>query len=286
MFEPLTLPSTARWTIPPVGDLSGLRVTVSYPARGTSSKIPALILLDGDTMFLTATEFVRTVNLVTAGEFPQVAIVGVMRDEPHHMSYVSSRFRDFTPQPWVLPGPFAEDNAITTMGTGGAHNLLESLEREVLPQVRQCLDSVGHTMGEVAIGGWSLSGLFACWAWLERPDLFAHLLAISPSLWWNDAGLLDSPFATRPEGQRAFVCVGENEEGDVTKVYPQRFANAPQRELAAMVTNAATFARMVAEAGATVESLALPDEHHVTVQAVAISRGLRHLYAERGVSRT
>lgn len=279
MTEPFVLPASEGWTIPSGSDASGLRIALSSPARVTSGPLPLIVLLDGDFLFLTATEFVRTANLVTMGDFPAVAVAGVMRDEPNPMSYVASRFRDFTPQQWVLPGPFAEDNALTTMGTGGASSLLESLERDVLPQVHERLLARGFGVNQVSIGGWSLSGLFASWAWLTRPDLFSHLLAVSPSLWWNDASILKGTFARRPQGQRAFVCVGEHEEGDLAQVYPQRFANAEQRELAGMVRNAAEFARRAEMAGATVQSLALPDEQHVTVQSVAMARGLRHLYS-------
>lgn len=164
------------------------------------------------------------------------------------------------------------------MGTGGASSLLSSIEHEVLPQVADHLTTNGLELGEVAIGGWSLSGLFASWAWLERPDLFPHLLAISPSLWWNDASLLAAHFAPRSSEHKAFVCAGEHEEGDVDRVYPQRFANAAQREMAAMVRNALRFGELASGTGAQVRTVSFTDEHHITVQAAAIARGLVHLF--------
>jgi hypothetical protein len=75
-----------------------------------------------------------------------------------------------------------------------------------------------------------------------------------------------------------FVGVGEHEEGDPTKVYPQRFANGPQREMAAMVSNAQRFAGAATRAGAVVDSVVFTDEHHITVQAAALARGLKHLF--------
>lgn len=253
-------------------------MTLALPTLGLSPHTPVVVLLDGDFLFLTATEFARTVSLVTVGEFPPMAIVGVTRDEVDPMRYVASRFRDFTPDEWVLPGPFSDDNAMAHMGTGGASGLLQSLESAVIPQVRERLVAAGGGMGSVAVGGWSLSGLFASWAWLQRPDLFDHLLAISPSLWWNHASILDSPMLARPSGQRVFVGVGEHEEGDLTKVYPQRFANGSQRDMAAMVSNAQRFAEAAARSGAAVESVVFTDEHHITVQAAALARGLKHIF--------
>ena len=278
MTEPVVLPASARWTIPGESATAGLRVSLAMPMTRSKEPVRALLVLDGDSLFHTATEFVRTVRHVTMGHFPQVAVIGVVRDEPHGMQYVASRFRDFTPQQWTLTGPFADDNAMATMGTGGATEFLASIEQQVLPQVRTELSASGHDLGEIAIGGWSLSGLFASWAWMQRPDLFPHLLSISPSLWWHDASILDERFGARPSTHKVFVCSGEHEEGDTSKVYPQKFANAAQREMAAMVRNAARFGVLAAATGADVDSVAFPGEHHITVQAAALARGLRHIY--------
>ncbi len=278
MTTPFVLPASTTWTVPSGTTEPGLRVSLALPTGRMDQRTPVVVLLDGDFLFLTAVEFARTVNLVTLGEFPSLAVVGVMRDEVDPVRYVSSRFRDFTPQEWVLPGPFADDNAMASMGTGGAAGLLALLESRVIPQVGEQLTAAGTRMGAITIGGWSLSGLFATWAWLERPDVFSHLLSISPSLWWNHASILDADIEPRPEGQRVFVGAGEHEEGDLSKVYPQRFANAAQRDMAAMVRNAARFGELAARAGAVVDSVAFTEEHHITVQAAAIARGLKHIH--------
>lgn len=278
MVELISLPESARWTIPTEGDGPGLRVSIAVPAASSPSTFPAVVLLDGDFLFLTATEFVRSLHLVTMGDFPPVAVIGIMRDESDPLRYISSRFRDFTPQTWTLTGPFADDNAMAWMGTGGAAAFLNCIENSVLPRVAEHLALSGHQLGRLAVAGWSLSGLFASWAWLERPDLFSDLLAISPSLWWNDASILDRPFLPRPEGHKAFVCAGEHEEGAVDKVYPRRFANAAQREMAAMVRNAATFGVLASQTGADVDAWTFSEEHHVTVQPAALARGLRHIF--------
>lgn len=278
MPDPVVLPASERWTVTPEGHETGIRVTLSLPVGVTSGNVPLLVLLDGDTMFLTATEFARTANLVTMGTFPPVAIVGLMRDEKDHVKYIATRFRDFTPVEWTLTGPFEEDNAMMSLGSGRADDFLTAIENDVLPQVRQRLSSAGFTAGETAIGGWSLSGLFACWAWATRPDLFPHALAITPSLWWDDASLLASPLAHKSGDHKIFICAGEHEEGDPSKFYPPQFSNPPQNEMAAMVRNAQTFALMAADAGASVDHVTMTGEHHVTVQSAAMSRGLRHLF--------
>lgn len=278
MTEPVVVPASERWTHPDAAGGAGLRVTLSVPVFREDAPVHVLVVFDGDTMFLTATEFARTIRMVSLGTYPQVAVVGVMRDEPDQLRYISSRFRDFTPQEWHLPGPFEPDNAFAVFGTGGAPALADEVQHAVLPEVQRRLAEHGMTVGETCIAGWSLSGLFASWAWLHRPEVFAHMIAISPSLWWHDASILDAPVTPMSSTRRAFICAGQHEEGDPALVWPPQFANPAQRELAAMVRNAARFASMAADAGADVCHIEYPDEHHITLQAAAITRGLRHVF--------
>jgi hypothetical protein len=268
MTEHFVVPGTQTWSD---GDL---RVALSAPPSARGS-VPLLVLLDGQTMFLTATEYSRTVRHVTMGALDAVAVLGVWRETSDPMEYVATRFRDFTPYEWTVTGPFEGDNAMATHGTGGAGEFLDLLVDVVLPSVRQRAD-----IGEVSIGGWSLSGLFAAWAWRERPDVFTHLVAISPSLWWSHARMLTESIAPRPNA-RAFISAGEHEEGDVALVWPQVFANAAQRDMAAMVRNAVEFGRMCSAAGAATETVVFPGEHHVTLAPASIARAVQHLYGGR-----
>lgn len=266
MAERFTVPGTDTWM---EGDL---RVVLSTPL-GAAGPVPLLVLLDGQTMFLTATEYSRTVHSVTMGALPPVAVLGVWRDSAHPLDYIASRFRDFTPYEWVLPEPFAVDNALATKGTGGAGAFLDLLIDRVLPAARDRVE-----VSDVSIGGWSLSGLFAAWAWRERPDVFTHLVAISPSLWWSDGQMLTEPIARRA-GTKALVTAGEREEGDMSLVWPQIFANAAQRHSAGMVRNAVVFGAMCEAAGVDTQTVVFADEHHVTLAPASVARAMHHLYA-------
>lgn len=257
--------------------LGDLHVAVAFPMR-PSGPVPLLLLLDGQSLFLTALEFARTVSLVTMGALPPVCVAAVWRDSPGHLDHLSTRFRDFTPYEWVLPEPFADDNALVRHGTGGAGAFLGELLEGVLPTVAERAAAAGCSLGDTAIGGWSLSGLFAAWAWRERPDRFQHLLAISPSLWWADGRLLREPMPTRT-GSRAVISAGEREEGDMALVWPQLFAHAAQREAAGMVRNAVAFGQMCAAVGVDAQTFVVADEHHVTLMPASLARGLRHIWA-------
>lgn len=251
------------------------RITLTTPLFPSDGPVPLVVMLDGHTMVLTATEMSRTVSMVTMGTLPPVAFVAITRDTGDQLEYISSRFRDFTPDEWVLPGPFEPDNAMVQHGTGGAHALLDAIVDEILPAVRE---RVAVSDDRIGVCGWSLSGLFAAYAWRERPDVFAHLVAISPSLWWNHASLLDQPLPERPASHRVLVTAGEHEEGDVSLVWPRQFANGPQREMAAMVGNALRFGELAAASGATVETAVLSGEHHVTLVPASIAKALIHLF--------
>ena len=250
-------------------------VTLTTPLVGSDQPVPLLVLLDGHTMLLTATEASRTISLVTMRALPQMALVAIHRDTADRLEYLSSRFRDFTPDEWVLPAPFDLDNGMVQHGTGGAHALLTAIVDEILPEVRTKV-VVDDT--QVGICGWSLSGLFATYAWRERPDVFAHLAAISPSLWWNHASMLNEPLPPRPAAHRVLVTAGEHEEGDVAHVWPRQFAHAAQREMAAMVTNAVRFGELAAASGATTKTAVLADEHHVSLVPASIAKALLHFY--------
>ena len=80
-------------------------------------------------------------------------------------------------------------------------------------------------------------------------------------------------------GSKAFVSAGECEEGDMSRVWPQRFADAAQRGAAGMVRNAVRFGEMCAAADVDTQTVVFADEHHVTLVPASLSRALRHLYA-------
>lgn len=266
MAQPFVVPGSDTWT---EGDL---HVALAVPPNA-QGPMPLVLLLDGQTMFLTAVEYARTVHLVTMGALPPIAVAAVWRASADPLEYFSTRFRDFTPYEWVLPDPFADDNAMVRHGTGGAAAFLDLLVDRVLPDVRTRVD-----VGVTAVGGWSLSGLFAAWAWRERPEVFSHVLAMSPSLWWADGRILDEPLPRRADA-KAFISAGECEEGDMARVWPQRFAHAAQRDAAGMVRNAVAFGRRCADAGVDTHTVVFADEHHVTLVPASLARGLRHLFA-------
>ena len=273
----LRVANSETWTHSSTANGERYRVTLTTPMFPTKDPVPLLVVLDGDTMILTATEAARSISVSTMGALGPVAMVGIMADEPLGLEYIGARFRDFTPVEWTLHGPFGNDNAMVSKGMGGAASFVATIVDEIIPQVR---GRVSVDESHVGICGWSLSGLCAAWAWRERPDVFADLVAISPSLWWSDASMVREPLPARPAGHRAVITAGEHEEGDLSLVWPQLFANGPQREMAAMVRNAVAFGEMTRAAGADTLCAVLPGEHHITLAPASLTRALVHLYGK------
>lgn len=134
---------------------------------------PLWIQLDGNTQFELAAQ--SATELVMTGQMPEILVVGV--------GYASEKQRqklrvgDYTPT----------DDPILKNG-GKAKAFLQFLEVELLPYLRSQyrIDTTS-----IILSGHSLGGLFASYAWMQRPELFkGGCVATSPSLWWNSGELL------------------------------------------------------------------------------------------------
>jgi predicted alpha/beta superfamily hydrolase len=143
--------------VPPVG----------YSPTGTR-KFPALVLLDADdaAQFNAAITTVRFLG--SRGAIPQLIIVGVANGK--------DRTRDMTPP------PDAKTAKISPTG-GGSQRLLDFITTEALPAVRAQYRVADYTV----LAGHSFGGLFGAWVAATHPGTFPAIIAMSPSLWWNDS---------------------------------------------------------------------------------------------------
>ena len=66
--------------------------------------------------------------------------------------------------------------------------------RMLIEELKPLIDSGYRTKSDqTAIGGSSLGGLVSLYAGLTRPDVFKRIAAMSPSVWWDDRAILQSP---------------------------------------------------------------------------------------------
>ena len=218
-----------------------VRTPNGYAAGG--QRYPVLYLTDGDTQFL---HTVATVEfLARVGRMPEMIVVGITNTD---------RTRDLTPTRARIDGrdfPTA----------GGANNFLRFLETEVVPYVERSY----RTEPFRVFAGHSFGGLFAVHAFLTKPDLFDAVIAVSPTLFWDE----DLPVRRAEEffaGQvplRRTLVVTVGSEG-------------PQ-----MQTAFDAFRRVLSQVradGFTWEAVQLDDEDHGSVVLRSHYLGLRRIF--------
>lgn len=141
-----------------------VRTPPSY-ARGTRA-YPVLYLTDGERQLghtVAVADF-----LAREGRMPEVILVGINNTD---------RTRDLTP---TKVERMAEGFATPT--SGGADRFLDFIETEVIPYVEKNY----RTQPYRVFAGHSFGGLFAMHAFLTRPALFNGVIAVSPTLTWDD----------------------------------------------------------------------------------------------------
>ena len=133
---------------------------------------------------------------IAAGAIEPVWVVGIENTQ---------RRRDMTG-----PTRIAEDRKIAPV-VGGSAAFRAFIRDELMPRVEPELRGNGHR----GVIGESLAGLFVVETFLLEPDLFDTYVAISPSLWWDDRGLLRSAAArlqAMPRRKAALLLYSANED--------------------------------------------------------------------------
>jgi predicted alpha/beta superfamily hydrolase len=144
-----------------------VRTPASY-ARGNRA-YPVLYMTDGDRQI---GHTAATVDfLAREGRMPEVIIVGINNTD---------RTRDLTPTHVERMG--AGNNGFNTPTSGGADRFLNFIATEVIPYVEKNY----RTQPFRVFAGHSFGGLFAMHTFFTRPDLFNGVIAVSPTLTWDD----------------------------------------------------------------------------------------------------
>lgn len=185
------------------------------------------------------------------------------------------RFRDFTPPPQQ---PDADPDAADA---GGAAAFRAFLIDELRPALAARLpgNATRH-----CLFGHSLSGLFVLDTWLTQPDAFDCYVALSPSLWWDDAALLARVRSAdlRPHhATRVHLRAGMGEQ----TAGPEKPAEVDGPSEAAMlgarhmVANLQAFAQVLEARGIASDHDVLPDVGHHAMLAAALPDALRFALA-------
>ena len=248
--EPITIGETVTIPSKILGEERTILVSTPPIYDQSSQRYPVLYMTDGGA-HLTHTR--GTVDfLARVGLMPQVIIVGVNNTD---------RTRDLTPT--HVASRTIDGRVFESPTSGGASKFLDFFERELFPFV----NAHYRTLPLRFFTGHSFGGLFALNALFTHPEMFSAVLAVSPSLNWDDdlsirqAG---SFFDGRDElNVTLFVAMADEEEGDPAPTRLDRL----EKTLSEADVNGFEWAVM-----------RMPDETHGSVVLRAHYWGLRKVF--------
>lgn len=168
--EPVTIGESFELESTVLGETRPYLIGLPDGYENSEQSYPVIYLLDGDGHFHHTTGTAQFLS--RAGRIPPMIVVAIPN--------TSDRTRDLTP-PIIKSG---EDRFATA---GGADNMLQFISDELMPHIEK---NYRTTPYKVLIGH-SFGGLFAVHAMVHRPEMFNALLAISPSLWWDEQELVE-----------------------------------------------------------------------------------------------
>ncbi len=145
-----------------------VRTPASY-ARGTGA-YPVLYMTDGDRQIGHTAAVVDF--LAREGRMPEVIIVGINNTD---------RTRDLTPtKVELMRGGNGQGFPVPT--SGGADRFLDFISTEVIPYVEKSY----RTQPYRVFAGHSFGGLLAMHTFFTRPELFNGVIAVTPTLTWDE----------------------------------------------------------------------------------------------------
>ncbi|KYP14562.1 alpha/beta hydrolase-fold protein [Flavihumibacter sp. CACIAM 22H1] len=160
--------------------LSEKRTVNIYLPDGYNEKdtthYPVIYLLDGaaDEDFIHISGLVQFSSFEWVNRVPKSIVVGITS---------ADRRRDFTSATKV------EEQRKNFPSSGGSQFFIDFLEKELQPFIQKKF----KTTASKTLIGQSFGGLLATEILLKRPGLFNRYIIVSPSLWWNNADLLNYP---------------------------------------------------------------------------------------------
>ncbi len=248
------------------------QIDVFAPPGDGTAKLPVVYVTDASFGFGAVAQLISLMQVV--GELPPMVVVGIGYPADLGMAQVMGlRFREFCPTPATAfleglrktmpPGAFPED-----IRPGGAGAFLSFINDELKPliEARYPIDTADQTHV-----GMSLGGLFALHALFAAPGSFQRVVALSPSIWWDDRAILDAEAAFAKDARdlplNLFLSIGALEE----IAHP----------VARMVSNLYVLDAMLRGRrypGLRQAMDVFPQETHNSVYAASLTRGLRTVF--------
>jgi hypothetical protein len=256
-------------------------IEVAYAGQASADRpAPVLYVLDSNSVFATVVQIVRMLQSGPHG-LPPLIVVGVgyrfNKARSVRAQFVEARTRDYAPsvdRPWtdLSTRLLAEEGNPVDLKPGGAERFLAFIANELKPFIASCyvVDA-----GDQCLVGASLGGLFALHTLFTAPDAFRRYITISPALWWDDRCLFRAEAASAASASdlpvHLFLAVGALEEADGAPYFPVSQLEEMRRRLE---ERRYPNLRMMHHV--------FPEETHMSVYPVAVTRGLREIFVPAG----
>lgn len=260
------VPESETWDLASAGG-ERYSIFVSRPAgEAPADGYPVLYVLDGNTVFAS---FAEARRLLSISDPPASRMLVVAVGYPVATPYdFKRRMKDFTP-PFPKPVP-AGEQAFKDWPVGGQEAFAAFLLDTLRPEVARRYKVDGRRQ---ALFGHSLGGLFALHMLYRHPRAFHAIIAASPSIWWNDQGILAE--------ERAFArqLAAHPPAGDA--VARLLLLAGGQEEAAVEPWDASALARRLeplSAHGLRCQLEVFPDEPHLGVPVRAVNTALRFAY--------
>jgi hypothetical protein len=283
--QPMVLPGSVQFDLAPRDGGPPWRIFLHRPSGpAPEAGWPVLYLLDANAVMGIAVDALRVQAGYPAGTgMGNAVLVGI--GYPTEAPYDSVRRSwDYSPPPGRSFPPHTPGGP--EVRTGGADLFLDFIEAELKPRIAGLapIDPARQ-----AIFGHSFGGLFVLHALFTRPRAFADWIAISPTIYWEDAALLatERRFATLPATERGsprlYMAVGEYETRLAPFQQPRPDAEARQARLdrGRHMDYAREMAARLAALPMEAQAEELPEETHMSVLPLAINRALRFALGPR-----
>ena len=260
------------------------RIMIARPLNGAPSDAggyPVLYALDANACFATLAPMVWSRSqLADRATIAPAIVVGIGYPTELPLDMVRRTY-DYTPPADVLrlsPRP----DGTPWPKTGGADEFLDFLAAELMPSI--ALEFSANPERQ-ALFGHSFGGLFALHALFTRPALFRHIIAASPSVWWNERFILQAERAfsdrlrSSPIDADVLVTVGSLEQQltPFEEAAPDRDLRAQWKRQNRMLDNARELSGRLASLdrfGLRMTYTEFEGEDHGTVVPAALSRAV------------
>ncbi|WVM94347.1 alpha/beta hydrolase-fold protein [Halopseudomonas pachastrellae] len=175
---------------------------------------------------------------------------------------------NFLRRAWDFSPPVPEER--NTPPQGGQDELINFLADKLMPAIAERFPVDAD---QQSLFGHSFGGMFAIHTLYQRPELFNHLVAASPSIWWNDRFLLVE--------ERAFV--EQANSGDLNLTHTSLALMLGERDSPQEIQDSQALQQRLAPLSShgLRTSFSKPGEDHMSVPFKLVNRVLREVLTAR-----